>query len=85
MFMEQDKRQDRYYFILKQVGLKILYYRKSRNWTQDDLAERAFLSRTQLQRIETAKSPPSVIALIDIATALDIPVRALFDFDMLIK
>ena len=83
--MEQEKYQDRYYPTLKQVGIKILCYRKAKGWTQDDLAEKAFLSRTQLQRIETAKSPPSVTALIDIAAALDIPVRALFDFDLLLK
>ena len=63
-----------------QIGLNILYYRKQKGLTQEQLAERASYSRTHLQQIETAAAVPSLDALLDIAAALEIAPRKLFEF-----
>ncbi|MCI8397982.1 MAG: helix-turn-helix transcriptional regulator [Oscillibacter sp.] len=65
--------------MLTQIGLNILYYRKERGYTQQQLAEIISYSKNHLQQIETAKATPSVIALLDIASALEIPPSKLFE------
>lgn len=62
------------------IGLNILYYRKERRITQEQLAEACNKNRTFIQRIETGVSACSVDTLIDIAKALDIPLYKLFEF-----
>ena len=64
---------------LTRIGLNILYYRKEKGYTQQQLAEMTSYSKNHIQQIETAKATPSVIALLDIAKALDIPVSKLFE------
>ena len=64
---------------LTAIGLNILYYRKERAYTQQQLADKISYSKNHIQQIETAKATPSVIALLDIAQALDIPVSKLFE------
>ncbi len=70
----------RHYKSYIQIGLNILHYRKERGITQEELAEMTSYSRNHIQKIETAAAAPSVAALLDIATALDIPVSKLFEF-----
>ncbi len=64
---------------LTRIGLNILYYRKERGYTQQQLADMISYSKNHIQQIETAKATPSVIALLDIAKALDIPASKLFE------
>lgn len=64
---------------LEKIGLNILYYRKKRGYTQQQLADMISYSKNHVQQIETAKATPSVIALLDIAKALDIPPEKLFE------
>ncbi len=64
---------------LTRIGLNILYYRKERGYTQQQLADMVSYSKNHIQQIETAKATPSVIALLDIANALDIPASKLFE------
>ena len=64
---------------LTAIGLNILYYLKERGYTQQQLADKISYSKNHIQQIETAKATPSVIALLDIAQALDIPVSKLFE------
>lgn len=66
----------------RQLGLTVAYYRKMQNLSQMNLAERANLSRTHISNIEAPNMHTSVSleALFDIADALGIPVKALFDF-----
>ena len=64
--------------IYARVGLNILYYRKKQGLTQLQLAEAANYSLNHIQQIETAKTTPSVEALLDIADALEVPVTELF-------
>lgn len=62
------------------IGLNILHYRKEQGMTQMQLAEKANMSSKYLQRIETAASSCTLDTLIDIAEALDIPLKKLFEF-----
>ncbi len=62
------------------IGLNILHYRKEQGMTQSQLAERAKISNAYMQRIETAASSCSLDTLIDIAEALRIPLKKLFEF-----
>lgn len=62
------------------IGLNIMYYRKEQGMTQIELAEKANISRTYMQKIETAASSCTLDTLIDIAEALKIPLKKLFEF-----
>ena len=62
------------------IGLNILHYRKERGMTQMQLAEKADVSRNYIQRIETDAASCTVNTLIDIADALEIPLKKLFEF-----
>lgn len=67
---------------LRLLGLTIAYYRKIRGMTQIELAEAAHISRTHISNIEApnAKTSISINKLFDIADALDVPIKDLFDF-----
>lgn len=69
---------DKHLKIYTQIGLNILYYRKERGLTQQQLADLISYSKNHIQQIETANAVPSVRALIDIADALGIPLEKLF-------
>lgn len=66
----------------RELGLTIAYYRKLHELTQLDLAEAVNLSRTHVSNIEAfhMKTSLSLDKLFDIAEALDVPVKTLFDF-----
>ncbi len=66
--------------IWQQIGLNILHYRKEQGLTQMDLAEKCDISRNFMQRIETAACSCTLDTLIDIAEALNIPIKKLFEF-----
>ena len=64
------------------LGLTIAFYRRARGLTQSELAEAVKISRTHMSNIEApnTKTSISLNLLFDIAEALDIPVKELFDF-----
>ena len=62
------------------IGLNILYYRKEKGLTQMQLAEKANISRTYMQKIETAGCACSHDTIMDIAESLNIPLKKLFEF-----
>jgi len=68
----------------KQLGLNIAYYRKMRNLSQLQLAEMVDLSRTHISNIEAPnmKTSISLDSLFDIAEALEIPPKELFEFKL---
>ena len=67
---------------LRELGLTISYYRKLKGLTQGQLASLVGLSRTHISNIEAPniKTSISLDSLLDIAEALGIPVKDLFDF-----
>lgn len=62
----------------KRLGLNIAFYRRSRDMTQEKLAEKANISRTHMGRIETAECAVSLDVLFDIANALEVEPYKLF-------
>ncbi len=67
---------------VRQIGLNISYYRKYRNMTQRQLAEKVNLSSCYVSQIERGlvKKSVSLPVLISIAEALDVEASKLFDF-----
>ena len=67
----------------KMIGLNIAYYRKLRNLTQRELADRIKMSRTHLSYIEAPNvaTSASLETLMDIADALEVPLAQLLSFD----
>ena len=72
--------KNKHFDIWLEIGLNILHYRKEQGMTQMQLAEKANISSRYLQRIETATSSCTLDTLIDIAAALNIPLKKLFEF-----
>lgn len=66
--------------VWQKIGLNLLFYRRQRNMTQMELAEKCGISRNYIQRIETAASSCTLDTLIDVADALEIPLYKLFEF-----
>ena len=66
----------------KMIGLNIAYYRKLKGLNQLQLAESTGLSRTHISNIEAPNMPTAVSleTLLDIADALNVPVKKLVDF-----
>lgn len=70
------KYEDRY---LK-IGLNIAYYRKLREYTQYQLADKLEIEQPHLSRIETASLGFSFDMFFAIADALEVPPKELLDF-----
>lgn len=67
--------------VYKKLGKNIKIYRKLRGLTQEKLADKINKDLGFLGKIEIAYSKPSFDTIIDIANALDISLKELFDFD----
>ncbi len=65
-----------------EIGLNVAYFRKLRNLTQEDLAEKAGLSRSHLSAIEAPNivKTLSLELLFNLADALDIEPFRLLEF-----
>jgi len=66
-----------------QIGLKIAYYRKLNNWTQEQFAEKISRSTGYLSQVETPNfiQPISLKTLFAIADVFHIPPYKLLQFD----
>jgi transcriptional regulator with XRE-family HTH domain len=67
----------------KQIGAKIVYYRRLKGYTQETLAFKAGISTSYLSRIErgTYATGISLSTFMKIAKALDVDVSKLFEMD----
>ena len=72
--------QEKHFVSYRKLGLNIAYYRKERNLSQMELAEKINISRTHMSRIETADCAVSLDVIFDICTVLEIEPQRLFDF-----
>lgn len=65
------------------IGLNIAYQRKLKNLSQVHLAELVGISRTHMSNIEAPNmiTPISLELAFNIADALEIPVKKLFNFE----
>lgn len=62
----------------KDLGRRIAIARCRKGWTQEQLAERSFLSRGHLSNIERGEDWPGIETLFHIADALDMDVKDFF-------
>lgn len=66
--------------IFKKIGLKIKLLRIERKISQQDLAASCNFEKSNLARIESGRTNPTVGTLLKICQALDISISQLFDF-----
>jgi transcriptional regulator with XRE-family HTH domain len=66
---------------LKNLGLKIRFYRESAGLTQGQLSELVNISQNFLSQIENGKRTPSLKTLIKISEILKMPIFLFFQFD----
>lgn len=65
----------------KMIGFKIAFYRKSRNLTQEQLAEKLGTSTSYIGSIESKTYKPiSLTTLLRISRALDVPPNKFLEF-----
>ena len=74
-------RKDKHYDIYEIVAKNIKFYRKSKNMTQAQLAEKTEYSHEFIRRIEAPNSKKnfSLDTVSNIANALDIEIELLFE------
>ncbi len=70
---------------LKNLGLKIRFYRENAGLTQEQLSELINISQNFLSQIENGKRAPSLKTIIKISEILKMPIFLLFQFDKDIK
>ena len=63
---------------VKTFGKRIRYYRKCLGLSQDDLASKARLHRTYVGAVERGERNISLLNILRVADALQIPVQKLF-------
>ena len=77
------KKKDKHIDVYELIAKNIKYYRKSRNMTQAELAEKTEYSHEFIRRIESKKGQKSfsVETIYRIAKALDVDISALCEED----
>jgi transcriptional regulator with XRE-family HTH domain len=82
-----DSKGQKRIIIRDQEGLELLakqikIVRKRQGFTQEELAGQSGLALSQIARIETAVTNPTVSTLMRIARTMDVPVSDLVDFKL---
>lgn len=67
-------------FLIK-LGASIKNVRTAKNWSQADLAYRVGMEKSNLSVIENGKSNPQVLTLAKLASAMDVTMAEIFDFE----
>ena len=70
-----DKEQ-----LKKKIGQRIVELRSQKGWSQSDLARACNKDRQALEKLENGKVNPTVYSLLEIAMALGVSLKELFDF-----
>ena len=60
------------------IGGRIRFYRRRRDFSQRELASRLGMAAPQLSRYERGRTQPGMLVLSRIARALDVPVSDFF-------
>ncbi len=66
------------------LGRQLKYLRRQKNLTQAQLAEKVGLSVNYVSQIETGIANPKVKTLFMIAQGLNVEIKELFDFDIIV-
>ena len=64
----------------KKVGQRIVELRSQKCWSQSDLARACNKDRQALEKLENGKVNPTVYSLLEIAKALEVPLKELVSF-----
>lgn len=64
---------------IKRIAQRIKVLRKERRLTVQELAYRCDIERSNLSRLETGRSNPTIKTLCIICNALDVPLHTLFE------
>lgn len=64
---------------IRHIALRIKALRKERKLTVQELAYRCDIERSNLSRLETGRSNPTIKTLCIICNALDVPLRSLIE------
>ena len=64
----------------KKVGERIVELRSQKGWSQSDLARACNKDRQALEKLENGKVNPTIYSLLEIAKALEVPLKKLIDF-----
>jgi transcriptional regulator with XRE-family HTH domain len=67
---------------IKAFAIHLKKLRQEANITQSQLAFEASISLSQIARIETARTNPTLSTIFAISRALDIPLTSMFDFSL---
>ncbi len=67
--------------LYRKLGRQIKILRENAHLTQEKLAEKSGISLDYLGKIEVNINEPGLKTLIKLSNALNLPIRALFDFD----
>jgi transcriptional regulator with XRE-family HTH domain len=59
-------------------GQQVRHLRRSRGWSQEELAARVGLDRTYIGSVERGERNPGLINIVRLARAMDVPVKQLF-------
>lgn len=78
-FMITKAKQADSRFLLKRIGKRLKFYRLSKGFTQEELAERAGFTRSYYTEIETGKRNVSIVNLCRLSSALNVPLGELMD------
>ena len=63
------------------LGKRVRYFRRLKNLTQAQLAEKVDLSVNYISQIETGVASPTLKTISILAKALNVEIRELFDFN----
>ncbi len=64
----------------KKVGQCIVELRSQKGWSQSDLARACNKDRQAIEKLENGKVNPTIYSLLEIANALEVPLKKLVDF-----
>ena len=67
----------------KSLAKRLKELRSEKGVSQEELAYRAEITLSQIARIETVKTNPTVSTIFKIARALDVPLSDIFDFELI--
>lgn len=62
------------------IGQRIVQVRSQKEWNQSDLARACNKDRQAIEKIENGKVNMTIYTLYEIAEALEVPLKDMFDF-----
>jgi transcriptional regulator with XRE-family HTH domain len=65
----------------KKIGQRIIEFREQKGWSQADLARACNKDRQAIEKLENGKVNPTLYTLLEVASALEISLSKLVDFN----